>query len=189
MDDAKVEQVAEAVHNAWCKESRKEGFHHPKDCPSPLIIRCPGCHQDMIPVEDKMHHTLSGSYCDECYTEINKTKGIAAMVLSDGEQPQEEAVEAVDYVQERKPPRNEHVSEKASAWEKKEWVRIYTTILADLARDGVKAQFDFPGHRTTTCLLTYPDGWEVIGKSHTKDPQNFDPFIGAYWALRDAIDA
>lgn len=68
MEDKLLEQMAEKVHDAWAEEKKRQGFHHPDDCPTDGKIKgvlpvwkfgakkpgyeefdCPKCHKDMKP--------------------------------------------------------------------------------------------------------------------------------------------
>lgn len=42
------------------------------------------------------------------------------------------------------------------------------------------------GKKTTVCLLTLDNGYEVVGTSAVVDPSNFDYEIGKKYALEDA---
>lgn len=44
------------------------------------------------------------------------------------------------------------------------------------------------GMKTTICLVTLDNGYEVVGSSACVDPNNFDFNIGKEWAWKDAKD-
>lgn len=44
------------------------------------------------------------------------------------------------------------------------------------------------GAKTTICLLVLNNSMEIIGQSQCVDPDNYDHFIGAKYALENAID-
>lgn len=44
------------------------------------------------------------------------------------------------------------------------------------------------GNKTTVCLLTLENGFEVVGSSACVDPNNFDEAVGRKWARKMAID-
>lgn len=43
------------------------------------------------------------------------------------------------------------------------------------------------GRKTTVCVLTMDNGFEVVGTSACVDPENYDPLIGYHYALEDAL--
>ena len=51
---AEIERLAEISHTAWAKAKRKQGFHHPDECPNKA---CAG----------KIHPTFFGKYCKKCH--------------------------------------------------------------------------------------------------------------------------
>ena len=52
----------------------------------------------------------------------------------------------------------------------------------------VKEEFLRIGKKTTVCLLTIENGFEVLGTSHCVDPKHFDEEVGREWAKKDAMD-
>lgn len=44
------------------------------------------------------------------------------------------------------------------------------------------------GKKTTVCLLTVNNGFEIIGTSACVDPKDFNPTIGEHYALVDALE-
>lgn len=51
-----------------------------------------------------------------------------------------------------------------------------------------KTEFQKMGKKTTACLLTLTNGFEVIGTSACINPERFDFVIGKQYALVDALD-
>lgn len=43
------------------------------------------------------------------------------------------------------------------------------------------------GEKTTVCLLTVKNGFEIVGTSACVDPADFDEATGRFYALTDAI--
>lgn len=52
----------------------------------------------------------------------------------------------------------------------------------------VKEEFLRIGKKTTVCLLTIDNGFEVLGTSHCVNPKHFDEEVGREWAKKDAMD-
>lgn len=50
-----------------------------------------------------------------------------------------------------------------------------------------KAEFHFVGVKTTVCLLTISNGFEIVGTSACVDPVMFDEALGKQYALVDAL--
>jgi hypothetical protein len=50
-----------------------------------------------------------------------------------------------------------------------------------------KADFAKVGQKTTVCLLTISNGFEVIGTSACVDPKMFDATLGKEYSLKDAL--
>lgn len=50
-----------------------------------------------------------------------------------------------------------------------------------------KADFAKVGEKTTVCLLTLSNGFEIIGTSACVDPKMFDATIGKEYALKEAL--
>lgn len=48
-------------------------------------------------------------------------------------------------------------------------------------------EFHFMGVKTTACLLTVYNGYEIVGTSACVDPINFNEAIGKQYALIDAL--
>jgi hypothetical protein len=51
-----------------------------------------------------------------------------------------------------------------------------------------KTQYIRAGAKTTVCLVTLKNGFEVIGTSACVNPANFDEKVGEHWALKAALD-
>ena len=49
-----IERLAEISHTAWAKEKRKQGFHHPDECPNKASA-------------GKIHQQFFGKYCKKCH--------------------------------------------------------------------------------------------------------------------------
>lgn len=52
----------------------------------------------------------------------------------------------------------------------------------------VKEEFVRIGEKTTICLLTLRNGFEIVGTSACVDPKNFDEEKGRYWARKEAFE-
>lgn len=60
MTDDLREKAAEAVHDAWAKQKRAMGYHHPNECPCRMEVHdfpVPACssdwhHRDLVPYAD-----------------------------------------------------------------------------------------------------------------------------------------
>lgn len=50
-----------------------------------------------------------------------------------------------------------------------------------------KAEFGRMGAKTTICLLTLKNGFEIVGTSACVDPSKFEEEIGRFYALKDAL--
>lgn len=50
-----------------------------------------------------------------------------------------------------------------------------------------KADFAKVGEKTTVCLLTLTNGFEIIGTSACVNPADFDANIGKEYALKEAL--
>lgn len=50
-----------------------------------------------------------------------------------------------------------------------------------------KVEFGKMGKKTTACLITLENGFEIVGTSACVRPEDFDPEIGKYYALVDAL--
>jgi hypothetical protein len=53
---------------------------------------------------------------------------------------------------------------------------------------GYKVEYMTIGEKTTICLLTTQEGFEIVGTSACIDPRNFDIQVGRDWAFRNAIE-
>jgi len=51
-----------------------------------------------------------------------------------------------------------------------------------------KTEYFKAGEKTTICVLTLKDGFEIIGTANTVDPKNYDIEIGSKYAKEDAMD-
>ena len=51
-----------------------------------------------------------------------------------------------------------------------------------------KEQYFKAGEKTTVCVLTLRNGFEIVGSSACVDPENFDLEVGQKWARKDAVD-
>jgi hypothetical protein len=51
-----------------------------------------------------------------------------------------------------------------------------------------KADFAKVGVKTTVCLLTLENGFEIVGTSACVDPKMFDATLGKQYSLVDALD-
>lgn len=49
-------------------------------------------------------------------------------------------------------------------------------------------EFHFMGLKTTACLLTVSNGFEIVGTSACVDPVNFNEAVGKQFALIDALN-
>lgn len=52
----------------------------------------------------------------------------------------------------------------------------------------VSQEYQIMGKKTTVCLLTAKNGFEIVGTSACVDPKNFNEEIGRFYALKDALD-
>ena len=57
-------------------------------------------------------------------------------------------------------------------------------ILAQIHKDEYKQM----GRKTTICLLTMKNGFEVIGTSACVNPETFDAELGRKYAFEEALD-
>jgi hypothetical protein len=51
-----------------------------------------------------------------------------------------------------------------------------------------KVEFGRMGKKTTACLITLENGFEIVGTSACVNPEDFNPEIGKYYALVDALN-
>ena len=51
-----------------------------------------------------------------------------------------------------------------------------------------KAEYHKAGEKTTVCVLTLKDGFEVVGFAGVVDPTNFDMELGSRYAKEKALD-
>jgi Phage protein (N4 Gp49/phage Sf6 gene 66) family len=51
-----------------------------------------------------------------------------------------------------------------------------------------KVEYQKMGERTTICLLTCKNGFEISGSSACANHQEYDSAVGEHWALESAID-
>jgi Phage protein (N4 Gp49/phage Sf6 gene 66) family len=51
-----------------------------------------------------------------------------------------------------------------------------------------KVDYQQMGKRTTICLITCKNGFEIAGSTATADHTEFDAEIGRHWALENAVD-
>ena len=58
----------------------------------------------------------------------------------------------------------------------------------DLIRHIVKHEYHDMGKKTTVCLLTLDNGFEVVGTSSCIDPKNYDQRTGAAIAYENAVE-
>ena len=63
MNQETLEKCAEAVHNAWWEEKKRQGFHSPNECPkrefeigNKFEKHCDKCHPDMYPYAELSEH-------------------------------------------------------------------------------------------------------------------------------------
>lgn len=70
-----------------------------------------------------------------------------------------------------------------------ELLEVLTEYQKNLYAEWVQeADFFAVGKKTTVCLLTLSNGFEIIGTSACVDPKNFDATIGKEYALKSAIE-
>jgi hypothetical protein len=58
----------------------------------------------------------------------------------------------------------------------------------DIEATIVSEEYTMMGKKTTVCLLTLRNGFEIIGTSGCVDPANFDEAIGRKFAKEMAVD-
>lgn len=58
----------------------------------------------------------------------------------------------------------------------------------DIESAIVSEEYTKMGMKTTVCLLTLKNGFEIIGTSGCVDPANFDESIGRKFAKEQAVD-
>ena len=54
--------------------------------------------------------------------------------------------------------------------------------------NGNKIEYFIIGEKTTICLLTTAEGFEIVGASACVNPKDFDVMEGRKWALKDSQD-
>ncbi len=54
--------------------------------------------------------------------------------------------------------------------------------------DVISEGFHIVGKKTTICLLTLANGFEIVGTSACVNPEDFNIDIGEYWAKKDAVN-
>lgn len=59
------------------------------------------------------------------------------------------------------------------------------SIVQDLIKEK---KFLRVGTKTTICLITLDNGYEMVGTSACVDPSKFDYEIGKEWAYKDALN-
>ncbi|MCT4588343.1 MAG: Gp49 family protein [Carboxylicivirga sp.] len=61
------------------------------------------------------------------------------------------------------------------------------TVTEQLIADNIKSvEYQRMGKKMMVCLITTPNGHEVIGQSGIVDHRNFNEEVGKQWALVDA---
>ena len=58
----------------------------------------------------------------------------------------------------------------------------------DLVKHIVKHEYHDMGKKTTICLLTLDNGFEVVGTSSCIDPKDYDQRTGAAIAYENAVE-
>ena len=67
---------------------------------------------------------------------------------------------------------------------------VYTGLrpeLREFLQNKTRRHFFRLTWRTTVCILTTENGFEVLGEAHVSDPEKYDRETGEEIALRDAI--
>jgi hypothetical protein len=66
---------------------------------------------------------------------------------------------------------------------------VLTPYELDLYKEWVeKADYAKVGVKTTACLLTLSNGFEILGTSACVNPADFDAEIGKQYALKEALN-
>lgn len=58
----------------------------------------------------------------------------------------------------------------------------------DVEKSVADVQYQRLGKKTTLCLITLINGFELVGTSACVDPANFDEVIGRELAYKDGLD-
>jgi hypothetical protein len=62
-----------------------------------------------------------------------------------------------------------------------------SSIINLLTEREIRTSFIALGDKTVVCLLVEKDGWETLGKAHTRDPDKFEYNLGKLVSLKDAV--